>query len=108
MLELKHPGVYAMSGGRCFRFGEAYAWASGVSTAVDTSSSPPCGSSESTLAGLENGLLSWQLDLRPLLEEYFFGDREGLESAEAEWRRALLEAEDETQEDGDEDPLASP
>ncbi|MBK6685999.1 MAG: hypothetical protein IPG45_16110 [Deltaproteobacteria bacterium] len=53
-------------------------------------------------------MLSWQLDLRPLLEEYFFGDREGLESAEAEWRRALLEAEDETQEDGDEEPHASP
>lgn len=34
----------------------------------------------------------WALDVRPLLEEYFFGDGDGLADAERQWKSAVAEA----------------
>ena len=38
----------------------------------------------------------WELDVRPLLEEYFFGDRDRLAEAERAWSRCLAEASETT------------
>jgi len=38
----------------------------------------------------------WELDVRPLLEEYFFGDRDRLAEAEKAWTRCLAEANETT------------
>lgn len=48
----------------------------------------------------ESGLGTiWELDVRPLLEEYFFGDAARLRSAAAEWKRCIAQARADTEED---------
>ena len=48
----------------------------------------------------------WALDIKPLLEEYFFGDGERLREAALEWKRSAERARADTEEDAEEEPEA--